>query len=298
MSCALLRIFSVLAALPFLAAMPAFGQAPSATDIVPCYDAERELVSHGLAAACQGEVIDAARENELASERRRRIQAAVAGRLADPITGNRRLSGTGSGFYISAAGDALTNNHVIAGCELVTVTTEGSAKVPATVAATDPQHDIALLHAAAPAPAFARFSAVLADPTAHDLAVVGYPAYGLPTIRSSLAPASEMRQFTADGGNIVVFDGVIRRGHSGSPLLDDAGNVLGIVRAKYDSVKYHERTGRLPPDVGFAIPQAEALRFAEAHGVHPTTQAATAPLSREALLDKARAFVVQVGCWR
>jgi S1-C subfamily serine protease len=271
--------------------------AANAGDIVGCYDAARDLVTHGLAAACRGEVIDAAREAELAAMRKRRVQRALGGG-ADPVTGNRRLIGTGSGFYVDRDGAALTNNHVVERCAMVTVTSEGSAKREARVVATDRDGDLALLRAAGPAPAVAAFNAAPARSPGSDLAVVGYPAYGLPTIRSSLVPASASAAVLASEQRDIVFQGLVRRGHSGSPLLDESGNVVGIIKAKPDSVKFYKATKRLPPDVGVGVSEAATLRFLALHGVRPTLAPASEALTRPALLEKARGFVAQIGCWQ
>ena len=96
-------------------------------EVAACYDADRGLVTHVIPALCPGEVIDLERETALHAERARRVEAAVTGRRADAVTGNLRLAGTGSGFFIGAAGELLTNNHVIDHCEMLTATPEGGA---------------------------------------------------------------------------------------------------------------------------------------------------------------------------
>jgi S1-C subfamily serine protease len=270
----------------------------SATDAAACYDADRGLVTHVVPTFCTGEVIDREREAALLAERARRIEAVVAGRRVDPITGNLRLGGTGSGFFIGPAGELLTNNHVIAGCEQLTVTPEGGHKMPATLIATDPGRDIALLRAPSTPVAFARFNAAPRDTDGRALTVAGYPAYGLPTIHPSIVKVSAMPLLLATTDDEVVFEGAIRRGHSGSPVLDGAGNVIGIVRAKPDIPRIYKATGKVVGDYGIAVSLAATLRFLAQQQVRPTmgpSGPALAPGEAETLM---RSFVAQIGCWR
>jgi hypothetical protein len=105
-------------------------------------------------------------------------------------------------------------------------------------------------------------------------------------------------QRLASSTDFVTFDGAVRRGHSGSPLLDGAGNVVGVVNATYDTAKFFRARGHLPDARGFGASAEAAMRFLRANGVEPATSVAMPALGKEAVLDKARRFVAQVGCWR
>jgi serine protease Do len=294
------RLVAVLLALASCAPAepPAAARAPADPAIVLCYDAERELVARVPDGRCQGEVIDAAREAALVAERRGRIAAITTGRRHDPVTGNLRLAGSGSGFFVGPGGEALTNHHVIAGCEMVTATPEGGAKLAVTVAGDDPARDIALLRAAQTPRGFARFTAAPKEINGRILAVTGYPAYGLPLVHPSVVGVSAMPLLLATQDDEVVFEGAIRRGHSGSPLLDGAGDVLGVVRAKPNVPKIFQATGKLIGDYGIAISQFATLRFLREHGVSPAVAPAGEALGPTELAEKMRGFVAQIGCWR
>src|SRR5262249_5544685 len=128
--------------------------------------------------------------------------------------------------------------------------------------------------------------------------VAGYPAYGLPTIHPSMVRVSAMPLLLATTDDEVVFEGAIRRGHSGSPLLDGTGHVIGIVRAKPDIPKIYKATGKVVGDYGIAISHAATLRFLDEHGVRPKLGAAGPTLSPAATETLMRSFVAQIGCWR
>src|SRR5690348_14004209 len=98
-------------------------------EIVPCYDAGRGIVTHTLADQCKGEIISHQRASALAAERRRQIRSTIEAEEDDPLTGRRRLVGTGTGFYIGRDGALLTNDHVINHCAMITATPDDGDKV-------------------------------------------------------------------------------------------------------------------------------------------------------------------------
>jgi len=60
------------------------------------------------------------------------------------------VTGQGSGFFISADGYAVTNNHVVDGADKVEVTTDDGKTYTAKVIGTDPRTDVALIKVAGP----------------------------------------------------------------------------------------------------------------------------------------------------
>ena len=281
--------------------LPARGAAddPGGPDIVACYDSSRKLVTHVLPALCQGEVISAEREAQLAAERRLHIQSTIEGAGADPVTGTRRAIGTGSGFFIGPGGELLTNSHVIDHCELVTATPDDGAKTTLHLVAADPQHDLALLRTGTPPAGIAAFSAAPERSDGARLAVVGYPAHGLASRLSVLSPARIDPIRLATTSDRVDFDGEVRHGNSGSPLLDAQGNVLGVVNATVDTAKLFRATHNLVTNIGVAISWKAVMRFLAAHSVAPILEESPqAALSPEELHEKSRRFVAQIGCWR
>ncbi|HZS82679.1 MAG TPA: serine protease [Stellaceae bacterium] len=278
-----------------------FGAAAEERDpaVIACYDAEREIVTHTLPDLCRGEVISAEREAALAAARRLRIQSGVQETTADPVAGTRRLIGTGSGFYVGSGGELLTNAHVVDHCGLFTAASDDGDKLALHLVASDARQDLALLKADAPPPGIAAFSAAPGRSDGARLAVVGYPAYGLPTRLSTLSPARIDPIRLATASDRVEFRGEVRHGNSGSPLLDEAGNVLGVVHATIDTPKVFRATHTLVTDIGVAISWTAVMRFLAAHSVTPVIAAGPQRgLSLEEVHAKSRRFVVQIGCWQ
>jgi S1-C subfamily serine protease len=215
------------------------------------------------------------------------------------VTGTHRLYGTGSGFYVSGSGDILTNNHVVRSCSLVTATPDDGNKIAARVIATSPAPDLALLRTDHTPPGVASFSTAPERSDGARLAVVGYPAYGLPTRLSTLSPAQIEPDKLATTQAGVRFNGEVRHGNSGSPLLDQSGDVLGVVYATVDTPKVYAATHRLVTDIGVAVSYSAALRFLAENAVKPVfASGPSTTLSPEQLHAKSRTFVVQIGCWR
>ncbi len=173
----------------------------------------------------------------------------------DPETGERRQGGgeqTGSGFVWDAAGHIVTNNHVIQGGGDIQVRLSTGEVVPATVAGTDPNYDLAVLKlgrvTASPPP--------IAIGTSADLKVgqftyaIGNP-FGLDhTLTTGVVSALQRRLPTAEGrelSGVIQTDAAINPGNSGGPLLDSAGRLIGVNTAIFSP-------SGASAGIGFAIP--------------------------------------------
>lgn len=201
----------------------------------------------------------------------------------------------GTGFFVSADGRLLTNNHVVAGCEGVSVETTDGAEILAEVQVTDPGTDLALVHVDSPAPAVGAFrEKVRMD--GRRVAVIGYPSRGLPRIRPTLVPAALIGPVTPDGRRFML-QGDIRPGNSGGPILDDNALVVGVVYGKINSVLVFQNTGRNVDDIGFAITNEAALSFLAKNGVQARTEAYDRTRDETALFDDGRRFIARVICW-
>ncbi len=138
----------------------------------------------------------------------------------------------GSGFVV-APERVVTNAHVIAGTDGVTVDTADGA-LDAQVVLFDPAVDIAVLAVPGLTARPLQFAAEPAE-TGDDAIVLGYPGGG----PYSVSPARVRETLDLSGPNIYrnttverevyTVRGVIKQGNSGGPLIDTEGNVLGVV---------------------------------------------------------------------
>jgi putative serine protease PepD len=183
------------------------------------------------------------------------------------VIDNGQLTGeaVGTGVIISADGEILTNNHVIAGGGDVHVRFSGNTEpTPATVVAADPNNDLALLRVdvGADLPA-----ATFADPASihigEPVVAIGFALDldGDPTVTSGIVSAigrtlSISETEALDG--LIQTDAAISSGNSGGPLVNAAGQVIGINTAVAES-----NAQRAATNVGFAIGVGEVLDVLE-----------------------------------
>jgi S1-C subfamily serine protease len=163
-------------------------------------------------------------------------------------------SATGSGFVIDKEGHVITNNHVVEGATNVSVKLGDSEEsFDAEVVGTDPGTDIALLKVDAPAKEFhplqlGRSSDLeVGDP----VVAIGNP-FGLDrTVTSGIVSALQ-RNIQAPNGfsisHVIQTDAAINPGNSGGPLINAAGEVIGI------NAQIATGGGGGNVGIGFAIP--------------------------------------------
>jgi serine protease Do len=88
----------------------------------------------------------------------------------------------------------------------------------------------------------------------------------------------------------------VQPGNSGGPLLDQFGDVIGIVVSKLDAVKISGLTGDIPQNVNFAIKASEVVQFLSRNAVTPIIGKAKEPLKTEAIASRAQSIATQLVC--
>jgi serine protease Do len=171
--------------------------------------------------------------------------------------GNGTATGVGSGIVLTSDGYALTNRHVIAGARSVSATmADGTIHAASVVSISDTQ-DLALVKI----DATGLHPATIGDSTAIDVGQTAI-AIGSPlgtyteTVTKGIISALDRTITVQDEqtGRPVKLDGLIQtdaainQGNSGGPLLNDAGEVVGVNTAAASSAE----------GLGFAIPIDEA----------------------------------------
>jgi serine protease Do len=143
------------------------------------------------------------------------------------------VQGQGSGFFISADGYAVTNNHVVDGAEKVEVTTDDGKTYSAKVIGTDQRTDLALIKVEGGS----NFSfAKLADgkPRIGDwVLAVGNP-FGLGgTVTAGIVSASGRDIGNGPYDDFIQIDAPVNKGNSGGPAFNTDGEVMGVNTAIY-----------------------------------------------------------------
>ncbi len=213
-------------------------------------------------------------ERILSAEQRadgQRLARVFQPRMAPPTDGlvpsdriaQSRPQSTGTGFFITEDGYFITNQHVASeGATVRLVTAAGS--IGAKVVKVDKANDVALLKAEG------RFTAlpvitsrgVRLGATA---ATVGFPNTGLQGFAPKLARGEIASLAGAqDDARHFQISAPIQPGNSGGALVDERGNVIGVVVAKLSQRAALATSGALAENVNYAVKSSYLLSFLEA----------------------------------
>jgi S1-C subfamily serine protease len=171
---------------------------------------------------------------------------------------NRLEAGTGTGVIANADGTILTALHVVDGAESIELTYADGTRAAAQPASEDPARDIATLTPdklpETLVPAVLGGGSGIGD----DVVAIGNPL-GLTFSTSSGVVSGLDRVLNRDGGEsdiegLIQFDAAVNPGNSGGPLINDRGQVVGIVIALANPSGAGTFIG-----IGFAVPIGAAL---------------------------------------
>lgn len=167
--------------------------------------------------------------------------------------------GQGSGFIIDGEGYILTNHHVVAKAQKITVTLAKGTSLPATLIGRDPASDLAVIKI--PSESVGTV-ATLGDSdevrVGQKAIAIGNP-FGLShTLTTGIVSALRREIRTEEGSQItdlIQTDAAINPGNSGGPLLNSNGEVIGINTAIFSVSGGYQ-------GIGFAIPINRAKEVA------------------------------------
>ncbi len=172
-------------------------------------------------------------------------------------SGITRTASLGSGFIIDPAGLVVTNNHVIANAEQITVTLSDDTTLQAQVIGRDSVTDLALLKvdAKTPLPA-ANWGDSTKARVGDWVLAIGNP-FGLGgSVTAGIISATARDIHSGPYDDDLQTDASINRGNSGGPMFNLGGEVIGI-----NTAIYSPSGGSI--GIGFAIPAALAQPIIE-----------------------------------
>ncbi|HEY5526909.1 MAG TPA: trypsin-like peptidase domain-containing protein [Candidatus Anoxymicrobiaceae bacterium] len=182
-----------------------------------------------------------------------------------PFSLGQTESGTGSGVIYSADGYIITNNHVVADAQDITVTLASGTEVKAKKVGTDPENDIAVVKidkTGLPAITVGNSDALQVGQL---VVAVGSPlgfeqtvtAGIVSALHRTVAASSDTGQSTTVLTDLIQTDAPINPGNSGGALCDGGANLIGI-----NALIASQSGGS--EGIGFAIPVNTAKRVADA----------------------------------
>jgi len=231
------------------------------TDVIDTGDTTREVISQPVvgrpAANGSGEARTVADIFEAEGRGVVFVQAqGVGSGSPSPFGEGGQGTATGSGFLVDDDGTILTNAHVVAGSDSVTVSFEDDKgnEVEAEVLGRDVDTDLAVLKidpdeakGVAPIPLGDSSEAQVGDP----VIAIGNPFGFTRTVTTGIVSALQRRIKAPNAfsiGNVIQTDASINPGNSGGPLLDAQGRVIGI------NAQIATGGTRGSVGIGFAIP--------------------------------------------
>lgn len=159
--------------------------------------------------------------------------------------------GAGSGFFISADGFIVTNNHVVENATKITVRLADERELEATLVGRDERTDLAVIKVEGDDFPFVTFETE-SEPRVGDWVIaVGNP-FSLGGTATAGIVSAKARDIDPNGLNdFIQIDAAINRGNSGGPTFDIYGRVIGV-----NSAILSPTSGSV--GIGFAIPATVA----------------------------------------
>lgn len=170
----------------------------------------------------------------------------------------RKVSGTGSGFFISADGYILTNNHVVENAIKIKITDIDKKEYIAKKIGADPKTDLALLKIEGKGFPYLELGNSDALEVGEWVLAIGNPLGQDLSVTSGIVSAKgrQLSGLEVSYQDFIQTDAAVNQGNSGGPLVDMSGKAIGI-----NSVILSTSGGSI--GLGFAIPSNMARKVME-----------------------------------
>lgn len=202
---------------------------------------------------------------------------------------------TGTGFFISSQGHLVSNAHVVKGCSRAQVRYGLSEFQDASIVARDASNDLAILKTDIRPQAVAALRPGVR--VGENIAAYGFPLSGLLSSGGNftvgnVSAISGMR----DDTRFIQISAAVQPGNSGGPVLDQSGNVVGVVVSKLDVIKLADITSDIAQNVNFAIKTSVLASFLETTGVGFGSAAQSGALAPADLAERGKQISALIRC--
>ena len=160
----------------------------------------------------------------------------------------------GTGFSVTPDGKILTAYHVVDRAKSLRVYLPGRTVVAAILERSDPANDLAILKIMQSTPEYLSLAPPRSAKVGGRVFTVGFPVPGLLGQEPKYTEGT-ISALSGPGGSASLFQISIpiQPGNSGGPVVDDKGNVVGIVTSTAAIKNFLSATGTLPQNINWAV---------------------------------------------
>jgi S1-C subfamily serine protease len=193
---------------------------------------------------------------------------------------------SGTCFSVSPDGLVMTSLHVVEGADKIEVHFPTGDIEDATLIRSSAANDVALLGTSRQTTAYLAFASSESLAIGDHIFTIGYPAIKILGTEPKFTEGSISALSGPDGEHSMLQMSVpIQPGNSGGPLLNERGEVVGIVTAKAAEEAFERETGALPQAVNWAVKSAYASPLLDSSPPHRSATGRTEAIAiaREAI---------------
>ena len=213
---------------------------------------------------------------------------------------------SGTGFYVSPDGYVITNEHVVQNCKSIRLKSTDET-VDAVLKAVDKENDLALLEANKKPYYIATMRYEQNLRPDDEVTVIGFPAENgrADQYRMRTAKIIDTKGPMGQAGWLQ-FTQALQHGNSGGPLLDQFGNVIGVVRGRVSFVRieYRELSDGTRQELSRGAEQASDIainlpiltNFLQANFVNYSNMLNFQPLTDIQKFEQGQRYIVNVQC--
>ena len=164
------------------------------------------------------------------------------------------IYGHGSGFSVSPDGLIVTSYHVISEATRIIIDFPDGRRADATIYKTDPANDLAVLKVAVPTVAYLPIAPFQSVHIGEPVFTIGYPMLGHLGREPKFTDGSiSALSGLGDAASFLQISVPVHPGNSGSPLVNDKGQVVGVIVATAAVLPFLREYGVVPQNVNWAV---------------------------------------------